>query len=73
MVLGVGPGKSVEVDYIPLLCGRTLRGSTYGGVRTQSDLPKIIEKCVNKVYIYVQIINVYIHSILLTCNLDCCT
>ncbi|KAL2236917.1 alcohol dehydrogenase-like 1 isoform X2 [Sesamum indicum] len=48
MVLGVGPGKSVEVDYIPLLCGRTLRGSTYGGVRTQSDLPKIIEKCVNK-------------------------
>ncbi|KAL0330859.1 UNVERIFIED_CONTAM: 8-hydroxygeraniol oxidoreductase [Sesamum angustifolium] len=48
MVLGVGPGKSVEVDYIPLLCGRTVRGSTYGGIRTQSDLPKIVEKCVNK-------------------------
>ncbi|KAL0393948.1 UNVERIFIED_CONTAM: 8-hydroxygeraniol oxidoreductase [Sesamum latifolium] len=48
MVLGVGPGKSVEVDYIPLLCGRTVRGSTYGGIRTQSDLPNLVEKCVNK-------------------------
>ncbi|KAK4435761.1 8-hydroxygeraniol oxidoreductase [Sesamum alatum] len=48
VVLGVGAGKSVEVDYIRLLCGRTLKGSTYGGVRTQSDLPKIVEKCVKK-------------------------
>ncbi|XP_051137809.1 8-hydroxygeraniol oxidoreductase-like isoform X2 [Andrographis paniculata] len=46
--IGAGMEKSGELDYIPLLCGRTVKGSIYGGVRTQTDLPKIIEKCVNK-------------------------
>ncbi|KAL0330750.1 UNVERIFIED_CONTAM: 8-hydroxygeraniol oxidoreductase [Sesamum angustifolium] len=46
--IGAGLEKSGELNYIPLLCGRTVRGSIYGGVRTQSDLPKIVEKCVNK-------------------------
>ncbi|XP_011081820.1 alcohol dehydrogenase-like 1 [Sesamum indicum] len=48
VLIGAGLEKSVELNYIPLLCGRTVRGSIYGGVRAQSDLPKIVEKCVNK-------------------------
>lgn len=51
--IGAGLEKSGDLNYIPLLCGRTVRGSIYGGVRTQTDLPKIIEKCVNKVCMYI--------------------
>lgn len=47
--IGAGLEKSGELNYIPLLCGRTIRGSIYGGVRPQTDLPEIVEKCVNKV------------------------
>ncbi|GER33790.1 alcohol dehydrogenase [Striga asiatica] len=46
--IGAGLNKSGELNYIPLLCGRTVKGSIYGGVRTQTDLPLIVEKCVNK-------------------------
>ncbi|KAL0323841.1 UNVERIFIED_CONTAM: 8-hydroxygeraniol oxidoreductase [Sesamum calycinum] len=45
VLIGAGLEKSGEIIYIPLLYGRTVRGSIYGGVRTQSDLPKIVEKC----------------------------
>lgn len=45
----IGAGQtSGELKYIPLLCGRTVKGSIYGGVRPRSDLPKIVENCVNK-------------------------
>ncbi|CAA2999951.1 alcohol dehydrogenase [Olea europaea subsp. europaea] len=40
---------SGELKYIPLFCGRTIKGSIYGGVRPQTDLLKIVEKCINKV------------------------
>ncbi|KAL8537180.1 hypothetical protein ACS0TY_012383 [Phlomoides rotata] len=46
--IGAGLEKSGELNYIPLLCGRTIVGSIYGGVRPQTDLPQIVEKCVNK-------------------------
>ncbi|CAA2984839.1 alcohol dehydrogenase [Olea europaea subsp. europaea] len=39
---------SGELKYILLLCGRTIKGSIYGGVRPQTDLLKIVEKCINK-------------------------
>lgn len=48
--IGAGLEKSGELNYIPLLCGRTVVGSIYGGVRTHTDLPSIVEKCVNKVH-----------------------
>ncbi|EYU20461.1 hypothetical protein MIMGU_mgv1a008248mg [Erythranthe guttata] len=46
--IGAGVEKSGELNYIPLLCGRTVKGSIYGGVRTHTDLPSIVDKCVNK-------------------------
>ncbi|CAK9140387.1 unnamed protein product [Ilex paraguariensis] len=46
--IGAGLHTSGEIKFIPLLCGRTVKGSIYGGVRTQSDLPTIIDKCINK-------------------------
>ncbi|KAL8522021.1 hypothetical protein ACS0TY_012249 [Phlomoides rotata] len=48
VLIGVGLQRSGELHYTPLLCGRTIKGSVYGGVRPQTDLPKIVEKCVNK-------------------------
>lgn len=50
VLIGAGLETSGVINYIPLLCGRTLKGSIYGGVRIQSDLPVIIEKCINKVF-----------------------
>ncbi|XP_073047020.1 8-hydroxygeraniol oxidoreductase-like isoform X1 [Primulina eburnea] len=48
VLIGAGLETSGELKYIPLLCGRTLKGSIYGGVRPRSDLPKIVEHCINK-------------------------
>ncbi|XP_019183780.1 PREDICTED: alcohol dehydrogenase-like 2 isoform X2 [Ipomoea nil] len=31
-----------------LLCGRTFKGSVFGGVRVKSDLPSIVDKCIRK-------------------------
>lgn len=50
--LGAGLETSGELQYIPLLCGRTIKGTIYGGVRPKSDLPNIIQKCINKVRIF---------------------
>lgn len=60
MFIGAGLETSGELKYIPLLCGRTVIGSIYGGVRTQSDLPKIVEKCVNKVNSYKSVFILYV-------------
>ncbi|XP_022883219.1 alcohol dehydrogenase-like 5 [Olea europaea var. sylvestris] len=46
--IGAGLHLSGELKYIPLLCGRTIKGSIYGGVRPQIDFLKIVEKCINK-------------------------
>ncbi|KAK2997793.1 hypothetical protein RJ639_025579 [Escallonia herrerae] len=48
VLIGAGLETSGNIKLIPLLCGRTLKGSIYGGVRPQSDLPTIIDKCINK-------------------------
>nr|QKE59472.1 8-hydroxygeraniol oxidoreductase-like protein [Dracocephalum officinale] len=48
VLISAGDEPKTELSYMPLLLGRTLKGTTYGGVRTHSDLPKIIEKCINK-------------------------
>nr|ATI15534.1 alcohol dehydrogenase-like protein [Mentha x piperita] len=48
VLISAGEESRAEIDYLALLNGRTLRGTTYGGVRIRSDLPKIIEKCINK-------------------------
>nr|AKI87770.1 8HGO-4 [Gentiana rigescens] len=48
VLIGAGFETSGTINFIPLLCGRTVKGSIYGGVRPNSDLPAIIAKCVNK-------------------------
>ncbi|KAJ6761757.1 alcohol dehydrogenase [Salix koriyanagi] len=47
IVIGGGI-KSVKIDYFPLLSGRTLKGSIFGGLKVKSDLPIVLEKCKNK-------------------------
>lgn len=49
MLISAGEEAKAELTYIPLLFGRTVKGTTFGGVRIHSDLPKIVEKCINKV------------------------
>ncbi|KAG5559067.1 hypothetical protein RHGRI_008848 [Rhododendron griersonianum] len=49
VLIGAGTETSGQINFIPLLCGRTLKGSIYGGIRTKSDLPIIFDKCLNKV------------------------
>lgn len=68
--IGAGLEKSGELNYIPLLCGRTVVGSIYGGVRTHTDLPSIVEKCVNKVHssLLNKSISILILSIILLFN-----
>ncbi|CAN4119845.1 unnamed protein product [Withania somnifera] len=48
IVLGAGLVLDWQISYVPLMFGRTLRGSIYGGIRTHTDLPSIIDKCITK-------------------------
>ncbi|CAL5405603.1 unnamed protein product [Camellia sinensis] len=48
VAIGSGNEKSGEIDLVPLLCGRTLKGSIFGGIKVKSDLPFILHKCINK-------------------------
>lgn len=49
IVVGFAADKDVTVNRTALLYGKTLKGSIFGGIRPRSDLPSIIEKCVDKV------------------------
>ena len=49
IMLGAGTQKSMEIDFISLLGCRTFKYSIFGGVKVQSDLPIVIDKCINKV------------------------
>ncbi|KAK6793572.1 hypothetical protein RDI58_007025 [Solanum bulbocastanum] len=48
VLIGVGNGLSRDINLIPLLCGRTMKGSSFGGIRLHSDLPTLLHKCANK-------------------------
>ncbi|KAL8262699.1 hypothetical protein R6Q59_024048 [Mikania micrantha] len=48
VAIGVGLEMNWAIKNTSLLSGRTLKGSLMGGVRTQSDLPVIIDRCINK-------------------------
>uniref|UniRef100_A0A2P2MKB5 Alcohol dehydrogenase-like 1 isoform X2 n=1 Tax=Rhizophora mucronata TaxID=61149 RepID=A0A2P2MKB5_RHIMU len=47
IVIGTG-NHAVKIDIFSLLVGRTLKGSVFGGLKTKSDLPAMLEKCKNK-------------------------
>ncbi|XP_058085315.1 8-hydroxygeraniol oxidoreductase-like [Magnolia sinica] len=48
IVIGAATEMTVPVNFLSLVTGRTLKGSIFGGIRPCSDLPHIIQKCVNK-------------------------
>ncbi|KAL1542891.1 8-hydroxygeraniol oxidoreductase-like [Salvia divinorum] len=48
VLLGIPAERKAELSYIPMIQGRILKGSNFGGVKIHSDLPKIVEKCINK-------------------------
>lgn len=55
MMLGAGTDKSVEIDFVTLLGCRSFKYAVFGGVKVQSDLPRIIHKCINNVCIYLHL------------------
>ncbi|KAK9058352.1 hypothetical protein SSX86_023193 [Deinandra increscens subsp. villosa] len=48
VAIGVGLNRNWAISNMTLMSGRTLKGSLMGGVKTQSDLPIIFDKCINK-------------------------
>ncbi|KAL5577423.1 hypothetical protein UlMin_019122 [Ulmus minor] len=48
VIIGLANVTSVQINLLTLLCGRTLKGSIFGGLRPKADLPLLIEKCKNK-------------------------
>ncbi|KAJ4720931.1 Alcohol dehydrogenase-like [Melia azedarach] len=46
--IGVGNNASVPVSVLSLCCGRTLKGTVFGGIKPKSDLPILLQKCKNK-------------------------
>ncbi|XP_059283910.1 8-hydroxygeraniol oxidoreductase-like isoform X1 [Lycium ferocissimum] len=48
VLIGTGNGTNGEINLNPLLCGRTMKGSIYGGIRVHSDLPSLLHRCANK-------------------------
>ncbi|XP_028763337.1 alcohol dehydrogenase class-P-like isoform X2 [Neltuma alba] len=48
IAIGVGSEEFVQVNWLGLLLGRTLKGSIFGGLKPQSDLSILAAKCKNK-------------------------
>lgn len=48
IVIGAGTHLSVPVNMIPLVLGRNIKGTTFGGIKVHSDFPIIVDKCVTK-------------------------
>ncbi|KAK9042531.1 hypothetical protein V6N11_017600 [Hibiscus sabdariffa] len=48
IMMGSGGNSSMQINFLPMICGRTLKGSIFGGLKTKSDLPILLEKCSNK-------------------------
>ncbi|XP_024983786.1 alcohol dehydrogenase-like 1 [Cynara cardunculus var. scolymus] len=48
VLIGAGLSSNLAIKSTTLFNGRTLKGSLFGGVKTRSDLPILIEKCINK-------------------------
>ncbi|XP_043695193.1 8-hydroxygeraniol oxidoreductase-like [Telopea speciosissima] len=48
IVIGTSKEVTALVSLTSLICGRTLKGSIFGGIKPQSDLQSIIDKCINE-------------------------
>ncbi|KAJ0957554.1 putative alcohol dehydrogenase [Helianthus annuus] len=60
VAIGVGMETNWAIKNMTLLSGRTLKGSVMGGIKTQSDLPIILHKCINK---EIEMDKLFIHEI----------
>ncbi|KAI7752132.1 hypothetical protein M8C21_012460 [Ambrosia artemisiifolia] len=49
VAIGAGLETKWAIRSLTLLTGRTMKGSIMGGIKTQSDLPIILDKCISKV------------------------
>ncbi|XP_034902152.1 8-hydroxygeraniol oxidoreductase-like isoform X1 [Populus alba] len=47
-IVGAGTHQTVSIDFLPLICGGTLKGSIFGGLQIKSHLPILLDKCKNK-------------------------
>ncbi|KAK6926190.1 Alcohol dehydrogenase, N-terminal [Dillenia turbinata] len=48
IAIGAGHSKTVEINFIALLTGRSVKGSVFGGIKPKTDLNFVIDKCMNK-------------------------
>ncbi|KAJ8761713.1 hypothetical protein K2173_004489 [Erythroxylum novogranatense] len=48
ILVGATEEATVPIIFLPLLCGGTLKGTVFGGLKIKSDLPFIFDKCHNK-------------------------
>lgn len=48
IVIGAGNKVSVDISFLTLLLGRTIKGCIFGGIKVQSDIPLLVNKCINK-------------------------
>ncbi|XP_054813105.1 8-hydroxygeraniol oxidoreductase-like isoform X2 [Prosopis cineraria] len=48
VAIGAGIEECVQVNWLGLLLGRTLKGSVFGGLKPKSDLSIVAAKCQNK-------------------------
>ncbi|KAJ4952709.1 hypothetical protein NE237_029541 [Protea cynaroides] len=48
IVIGVSHETIASIDMNSLIWGKTVKGSIFGGIKPQSDLQSIIDKCINE-------------------------
>lgn len=48
IMIGAGTQESIKINLVSLCKCRTIKYTVFGGVKVQSDLPVMIDKCINK-------------------------
>ncbi|XP_039160472.1 CYP enzymes assisting alcohol dehydrogenase isoform X2 [Eucalyptus grandis] len=48
VVVGAGLDQFVQISFLNLLMGRTLKGTIFGGLKSKTHLPLLLHKCKNK-------------------------
>ncbi|XP_042509750.1 8-hydroxygeraniol oxidoreductase-like [Macadamia integrifolia] len=48
VIIGTSQEVTALISLTSLICGRTLKGSIFGGIKPKSDLQSIIDKCINE-------------------------
>jgi len=48
MAIGAAMEDKVPLNFLAIALGRNLKGTIFGGIKTKSELPIILDKCKNK-------------------------